>query len=224
MRRLSRFSLLSVFLLLCAGLAFPAPLSVSETGKGLHAIVSAVVSTFAASTSIPSVSLDGVAVEHYDEDTASHVATISYRRCDVIEMAERLRQPETGTSFFRRLISSASSSISPVTRLAGRLADRLDMDRGSAFVDGTVTFSGSILTSDMGSVLFRTYVLRDCTAIDFDVDLSVVVSGPAFERPLSFEGQIEVRGMEDGSINLTSEKMTCNNQKIVISPVSVPAD
>ena len=111
-----------------------------------------------------------------------------------------------------------------MTRLAGRLADRLDMDRGSAFVDGTVTFSGSSLTLDMGSVLFRTYVLRDYTAIDFDVDLSVVVSGPAFERPLSFEGQIEVRGMEDGSINLTSEKMTCNNQRIVISPVSVPAD
>lgn len=183
----------------------------------LSGVAAALMSTFAASTSIPQVTLDGVTVEHLEQDSST--ITISYLRCDVSSMASRLERPDVdGRSFLQRMLYSASSHLSPITRLALDVLDSMDLERGDVVLDGTLAFHGPMLENGLGSTLFHLYIMRDWSRVDFDVRISMLVSGRDFATPLAFEGLVSVDGDEDGIV-LTTEKMTCNNFLIEMAPM-----
>ena len=182
------------------------------------------LSSVAATTSVPKIELDGVSVESLGEDDEEGdlVAIVSYLRCDVAQMVDQLENPELGrASFLERLLSSASRRISPLTRLAVEVRSSLGLEHGDAILDGTIVFHGDSLPSSLAAMVFELYVLRKYSAVDFEVYVSLVVSGDDFPIPLAFEGIVRAKGDDDAQcVSLTIEKMTCNNLEISISPLT----
>ena len=165
------------------------------------------LSTLAASTSVPQTLPDGVSVESLGDGSDDNVAIVSYLRCDVAQMTDSLSQPPQSRrmSFFQRIINSASRHISPLIRIAAHAKESLGLEEGDAILDGTI----EALEQE-----------RDYEVIDLEVYVSLVVSGDDFPDPLAFEGIIAAEGDNEADcVRLTVEKMTCNNLGISISPM-----
>lgn len=181
------------------------------------------LSTLAASTSVPQTLPDGVSVESLGDDGSDdNVAIVSYLRCDVAKMTDNLSQPPQSRrmSFFQRIINSASRHISPLIRIAAQAKESLGLEEGDAILDGTIVFHGLGPIDSLPSLIFNLYVLRDYEVIDLEVYVSLVVSGDDFPDPLAFEGIIVAEGDNEADcVRLTVEKMTCNNLGISISPM-----
>lgn len=217
MRRL--VSSASLLLLSLACLIAQSP-DVEAMTKALGGVGSSVVATFAANTTIPTCQLDGVNVEQYSSG-GSVRARISYLRSDVWEMGQRLSNPPTeGQSFLQRLLASASSRLSPITKMAVQSIDSLGLEKGDLILDGTLAFEGHGRADDLPSLLLSIYITRNYSAVDFSVSVSLVVSGRLFPSPLAFEGLIRIVGDDESDcITLTTEKMTCNNFDLDIAPM-----
>lgn len=215
-----RAALIILTAVLLAGTLTGAPASVEYMQTALHAVGCSVVSTLAASTSIPSVSLDGVTLERTRSEGGEESAVISYLRCDLYSVAGQLENPRGGASFLGRLLSSASSRLSPLSRMAVESIQAMEIGRGDVIIDGTLSFSGSLPAGDIAGLIFSLYVMRNYSDIDFDVDVSLVVSGGMFDTPLAFEGRLSVSGDDSlDCVTLTTEMMTCNNFEIAIAPM-----
>lgn len=180
------------------------------------------LSTLAASTSVPQTLPDGVSVESLGDGSDDNVAIVSYLRCDVAQMTDSLSKPPQSRrmSFFQRIINSASRHISPLIRIAAHAKESLGLEEGDAILDGTIVFHGLGPIDSLPSLIFNLYVLRDYEVIDLEVYVSLVVSGDDFPDPLAFEGIIAAEGDNEADcVRLTVEKMTCNNLGISISPM-----
>ena len=217
MRRLVS-CLIASLVVLCPVWASDAP-DVPSMQNALQSIASAVVSTFAARTSIPTIDLEGVAVEQMGQDSSAPVAILSYLRCDVASLASQLESPPNrGRSFLQRMLYTASSRLSPITRIALDSVRTLQLEKGDAVLDGTLVFQGAMLDDGLFSTIFDLYIMRNWASVDFDVYISMLVSGRDYPTPLAFEGLLSVDGEDDGIV-LTTEKMTCNNFLIEIAPM-----
>lgn len=200
---------------------FSSAVSLEYMQRALLAVGGATVSTIASSTSIPAIALDGVTVEKYVTEDNTSAATLSYLRSDLYRMARTLENPSpSGRSFFERFLYSATSSLSPFTRIAVSLVDSMEIGPSDVILDGTLRFTGTDLGTSLLQTFFAVYVMRDYDVVDFTVDVSVVVSGSAFRQPVAFEGSIIVKGdSNEKCVTLTAENMTCNNLEIEISPM-----
>ena len=212
-----------IVFLLCAPFAFAAQaVDIQQIQLAVQAAGGAVLSTFAATTSVPAIALDGVEAERFIDEDEEDEAWLTYLRCDVASMRDQLENPSQGRamSLFERVMLAASTRISPVCRAAVGYLDALGLEKGDAVIDGVIVFTGDDLDSSSLSKLVGLYLMRGFSSIDFSIAVSIMVSGAAFPSPLAFEGSLSVCGSnEQGGIILTCESMTCNNQEITIAPM-----
>ena len=197
-------------------------LDIEEATAAVNGIFAAVFSTAAAQVNSPPVSLDGVTVERELVDEQGRpAAMVTYLRSDVASMAERLRNPVySGMSLFQRLALAASSRFSPLTMMAVGAVDALGWQQGDAILDGTIVFSAESAPTSFFDAIVSITIRHDWASVDFDVDVSIVVSGNAFSSPVAIEGRLSAIGDNSReAIVLTTEKMTCNNLPIHMEPM-----
>ena len=212
-----------IVFMLCVPFVFAAQaVDIQQVQLAVQTAGGAVLSTFAATTSVPAVTLDGVEVERFIDEDEEDEAWLTYLRSDVASMCEQLENPSQGRSMslFERVMLAASTRISPICKAAVSYLEALDLEEGDAVIDGVIVFTGDDLDTSSLSNLVGLYLMRDFSSIDFSIAVSIIVSGAAFSSPLAFEGRLSVCGSnEHGGIILTCESMTCNNQEITIAPM-----
>ena len=91
-----------IVFMLCVPFVFAAQaVDIQQVQLAVQAAGGAVLSTFAATTSMPAVTLDGVEVERFIDEDEENEAWLTYLRCDVASMCEQLENPSRGRSMSR---------------------------------------------------------------------------------------------------------------------------
>lgn len=214
MRRIKR-ALISLFLFLIAGTAFSVTPSFEDVYVAFDSLYAGVFSTVASYVAVPRLSLPGVTIESESENRL--VVTVSYNRSDLSTYLEIFDMEST--AWFSRLIAGARSSLSPLNAVTTQILRDRNFQSGQAILDGTirVEFSGLSAIRSLIDIL----VLRTWQNIDFNVYISVMVSGSDISEPLVFEGVLRGKGEGEGSVTLTSENLSCNGIAITLSPITI---
>ena len=159
-----------IVFMLCVPFVFAAQaVDIQQVQLAVQAAGGAVLSTFAATTSVPAVTLDGVEVERFSDEDEEDEAWLTYLRSDVASMCEQLENPSQGRSMslFERVMLAASTRISPICKAAVSYLEALDLEEGDAVIDGVIVFTGDDLDTSSLSNLVGLYLMRDFSSIDF---------------------------------------------------------
>lgn len=206
-----RRNLVCIWLFLLTSFAFAE--DVGTLQSALNAVFDGSFASIASYVAVPRITLPGVTIENAKSNLPGKV---SYNRADISQFSTALSR-ENATTWYEKMFSSASSTISPLSRLAtAQLKDR-GYARGSALLDGTivVTFGTENTLSSWMDLLF----VSDWSALQFTLDVSIIVSGLAFSQPVVFVGTMEAVGGKNTELTITCKEMRANGKVIEITPM-----
>lgn len=186
----------------------------NELKKGFDAIYDGLYASVASYFSVPRTGIDGISFEY--DASGTQVKKIAFNRVDLSKVLLQLKREDKNLTWYQRIVEAASSSLSPIMKIAIESLSQKGYNTSDAILDGSVTFRYSDYYPFKS--LLDLFVKNDWSDLLFFFDLSMIVSGNGFSVPLIFNGEFSVRGGQNQKIEINCIELRINNIIYEVTP------
>lgn len=202
---------IAVILLL---IIIPFSLFSNELEKGFDAIYDGLYASVASYFSVPRTSIDGISFEY--DVSGTQVKKIAFNRVDLSKVLFQLKREDKSLTWYQRIVEAASSSLSPIMKIAIESLSQKGYDTSDVILDGSVTLRYNDYYPFKS--LLDLFVKNDWSDLLFYFDLSMIASGNSFSVPLIFNGEFSVKGGQNQKIEINCIELKINNIIYEVTP------
>lgn len=189
-----------------------AAVSYKDVNIALSGTLDGVLSVVASAVAGPNVRLQGVELEIGGEDNGP--VKVTFTRSDLSNYSSSLSfYSHSERTWYETLFNKQASSLTPFREKAIISLEASAYKRGELILDGSI-----VARRDEDASVRGIRQGSNWSSLKIPIWVSLIISGTRLGEVVLMEGEIEIRGGENGVITIYSENLRMNGESITFEP------